>query len=89
MLQRSGRICFIYGVCRNSEPICTLRSGIFSWHLAQKCQELHRRQARSPLQIDIETYIIFEWKNNFLSPSVFCPDTSKRVPQIMTATETE
>jgi len=35
------------------------------------------------------TYIIFVRKNNFLSPSVYCPDTSKRVPQIVTATEAE
>jgi len=35
------------------------------------------------------TYIIFIRENNFLSPSVYCPDTSKRVPQIVTATETE
>jgi len=35
------------------------------------------------------TYIIFVRENNFLSPSVDCPDTSKRVPQIVTATETE
>jgi len=35
------------------------------------------------------TYIIFVRKNNFLSPSVYCPDTSKRVPRIVTATETE
>jgi len=37
----------------------------------------------------LETYIIFVRKNNFLSPSVYCPDTSKRVLQIVTATETE
>jgi len=35
------------------------------------------------------TYIIIVRENNFLSPSVYCPDTSKRVPQIVTATETE
>ena len=35
------------------------------------------------------TYMIFIRKNNFLSTSVYCPDTSKRVPQIVTATETE
>ena len=35
------------------------------------------------------TYIIFVRKNNFLSPSVYCPDTSKRVPWIVTTTETE
>jgi len=35
------------------------------------------------------TYMIFTRKQNFLSPSVYCPDTSKRVPQIVTATETE
>ena len=32
--------------------------------------------------------MIFIRKNNSLSPSVYCPDTSKRVPQIVTATET-
>jgi len=35
------------------------------------------------------TYISFVRKNGFLSPSVYCPDSSKRVPQIVTATETE
>jgi len=37
----------------------------------------------------LETHIIFVRKNNFLSPSVYCPDTSKRVPRIVTATGTE
>ena len=35
------------------------------------------------------TYITFVRKNDFLSPSVYCPDNSKRVPQIVTATETD
>ena len=35
------------------------------------------------------TYMIFTRKQKFLSCSVYCPDTSKRVPQIVTATETE
>ena len=29
------------------------------------------------------TYIIFVQENNFLLPSVYCPDTSKRVPPIV------
>ena len=33
--------------------------------------------------------MIFTREQNFLSPSVYYPDTSKRVPQIVTATETE
>ena len=37
----------------------------------------------------LETYMIFTRKQKFLSYSVYCPDTSKRVPQIVTATETE
>ena len=47
--QRSGRICFIQGVCHNFEPIRALHGSI----LCARCQELHRCQARSPLQIDI------------------------------------
>jgi len=49
MPQRSGRICFIQGVCHNFELIRALHGGI----LCTRCQELHRRQAWSPLQIDI------------------------------------
>jgi len=35
------------------------------------------------------THIIFVLKNNFLPPSDYCPDTSKRIPLIVTATETK
>jgi len=49
MPQRSGRICFIQGVCHNFELIRALHGGI----LCTRCQELHRRQARSPLHIDV------------------------------------
>jgi len=49
MLQRSGWICFQKTNCRNSEPIRALHNGI----ILARCQELHRRQASSPLQIDI------------------------------------
>jgi len=49
MLQRSGRICFHHANRRNSEPIRALHSG----NILARCQELHRRQACSPLQIDI------------------------------------
>jgi len=37
----------------------------------------------------LSSFTIFVRKNNFLSPSVYCPDTSKRIPQIVTATESE
>ena len=46
---RSGRICFQQANRRNSEPIRPLRSGIFF----ARCQDVHRRQACSALQIDI------------------------------------
>jgi len=49
ILQRSGRICFQQANRRNSEPIRALHSGI----ILARCQELHRRQACSPLQIVI------------------------------------
>ena len=49
MPQRSGRIYFVQGVCHNFEPIRAVHGGI----LCARCQELHRCQARSPLQIDI------------------------------------
>jgi len=35
------------------------------------------------------TYMIFIRKNKFLLHSVYCLDTSKSVPQIVNATETE
>ena len=46
---RSGRICFQQANRRNSEPIRPLRSGIFF----ARCQDVHRRQTCSVLQIDI------------------------------------
>jgi len=49
MLQRSGRIYFQQANRHNSEPIRALHSGI----ILARCQELHRRQACFPLQIDI------------------------------------
>ena len=49
MLQCNGQVCFNQAVRRNSESIPALCSGFF----LARCQELHRRQARSPVQIEI------------------------------------
>jgi len=61
--QRSGWICFIWGICRNFEPIRALRGGI----LCARCQELHRRQARSSLQIDIRNLIYISTKKKLIT----------------------
>ena len=42
-----------------------------------------------PYRLILGTHVIFVRKNYFLFPSVYCPDTFKRVPQIVTANETE
>jgi len=82
---RSGRICFQQANRRNSEPIRALRSGFF----LQGVKNYTDVKLVLLYRLILGTYMIFTRKQNFLSPSVYCPDTSKRVPQIVTATETE
>ena len=63
MLQHIGRICFQKVNRCNSEPILALYSSM----ILARCQELHRRQACSPLQIDIIIRNLFPIAQHSLS----------------------
>ena len=64
VVQRSGRIWFQQANCRNSEPIRALHRGI----IFARCQELHRRQACSALQIDIWNLYDIRMEKQFSRP---------------------